>query len=343
MKNKVAEIKDVVSKDTWSVIKDNYEKGSYTTAITNLIQYINEVIQDKANLENVDNTSLIEQAFFTKPPKLAITKLQTRTEKDIQEGVGHLLKGICLAIRNPRSHKRFNDDKQTAITIILFCDYILSFVRKSQQPNLIDDWLDFVFDENFVDTEEYSKETLKLIPDKKKYDLLVSIFRERERNNSGRKLNYLVNGLLDSITQTQYQEFIDGINKELISSYNDVKLRNFFKLFPQDKWNDITTLSRLRVENIVKESIKDVQVRYEEDEWNNWFPCDFCEEELLAVYALDFIDFFSTKQDVINEINVNAKKDDTLKELYFEKYFSKYLVSSQSSNVLDISDEELPF
>ena len=338
----MAEIKDVVSKDTWEVIKDNYEKGSYTTAITNLIQYINEVIQDKANLENVDNTSLIEQAFFTKPPKLAITKLQTRTEKDIQEGIGHILKGICLAIRNPRSHKRFNDDKQTAITIILFCDYILSFVRKSQQPNLIDDWLDFVFDENFVDTEEYSKETLKIIPDKKKYDLLVSVFRERERN-SVRKLNVLVNGLLDAITQTQYQEFIDGINKELISSCNDVKLRNFFKLFPPDRWNDITILSRLRVESIVKESISDVNVGYYKDEWSNWVPCDFSEEELLAVYALDFIDFFSTKQDVINEINVNAKKDNALKELYFEKYFSKYLVSSQSSNVLDISDEDLPF
>ncbi len=338
----MAEIKDIVSKDTWSVIKDNYEKGSYTTAITNLIQYINEVIQDKANLENVDNTSLIEQAFFSKPPKLAITKLQTRTEKDIQEGVGHLLKGICLAIRNPRSHKRFNDDKQTAITIILFCDYILSFVRKSQQPNLIDDWLDFVFDENFVDTEEYSKETLKLIPDKKKYDLLVSIFRERERN-SGRKLNYLVNELLDSITQAQYQEFIDGINKELISSCNDVKLRNFFKLFPPDKWNDITTLSRLRVENIVKESMSGVEVRYYEDEWSNWVPCDFSEEELISVYALDFIDYFSTRQDVINEINSNAKKDGTLKELYFEKYFSKYLVSSSSSDVLDVSDEDLPF
>ena len=67
------------------------------------------------------------------------------------------------------------------------------------------------------------------------------------------------------------------------------------------------------------------------------------EEELLSVYALDFIEFFSTKQDVINEINVNAKKDDTLKELYFEKYFSKYLVSSQSSDGLDVSDEDLPF
>lgn len=106
---------------------------------------------------------------------------------------------------------------------------------------------------------------------------------------------------------------------------------------------DITTLSKLRVENIVKESISNVKVRYEEDEWNNWTPSDFDEEELLAVYALDFIDYFSTRQDVIDEINANAKNDDTLKELYFEKYFSKYLVSSQSSNVLDISDEELPF
>lgn len=60
----MTEIKDVISKDTWLVIKDNYERGSYTTAITNLIQYLNEVVQDKANLENVDNTSLIEQAFL---------------------------------------------------------------------------------------------------------------------------------------------------------------------------------------------------------------------------------------------------------------------------------------
>ena len=338
----MAEIKDIISKDTWLVIKDNYEKGSYTTAITNLIQYINEVIQEKANLENADNTSLIEQAFFSKPPKLAITKLQTRTEKDIQEGIGHLLKGICLAIRNPRSHKRFNDDKQTAITIVLFCDYILSFVRKSQQPNLVDDWLDFVFDQNFVDTEKYSNETLKLIPDKKKYDLLVSIFRERERN-CGRKLSYLVNGLLHSITQTQYDEFIDGINKELISSCNDIKLRNFFKLFPPEKWNDITELSKLRVENIVKESISNIKVSYDEDEWGNWVPSDFSEDELLAVYALDFIDFFSTKGDVIDEINENARKDNNLRELYFEKYFSKHLVHSRYGEVLDVSDEDLPF
>ena len=93
----------------------------------------------------------------------------------------------------------------------------------------------------------------------------------------------------------------------------------------------------------MKESISDVKVRYYEDEWNDCVPCDFSEEELIAVYALDFIDYFSTRQDVIDEINVNAKKDETLKELYFEKYFSKYLVSSQSSDGLDVSDEDLPF
>lgn len=336
----MAELKDIISKDTWAVIKDNYERGSYTTAITNLIQYINEVVQDKANLENVDNTSLIEQAFFTKPPKLAINKLQTKTEKDVQEGIGHILKGICLAIRNPRSHKRYNDDKATANTIILFCDYVLNFIRKSQQPNLVEDWLDFVFDENFVETEKYSNEVLSLIPDKKKYDLLVSIFRERNRA-SGRKLNYIVNGLINAIAPEQYSEFIEGINKELVKSKNDNELRAFFSLFPPEKWNEIIPLAKLRVENIIRESILSITINYEDDGYGNYIPCDFTNDELIAVYAFDFIEYFDTKNEILESICCRFGKDKALDSLYFKKYFSKYIPIP--TEVDDISDEELPF
>ena len=335
----MAELKDLISKDTWVVIKDNYELGSYTTAITNLIQYINEVVQDKANLENVDNTSLIEQAFFTKPPKLAINKLQTKTEKDIQEGVGHLLKGICLAIRNPRSHKRYNDDKATANTIILFCDYVLNFIRKSQQPTLVEDWLDFVFDENFVETEKYSNEVLSLIPDKKKYDLLVSIFRERNRT-SGRKLNYIVKGLINSISFEQYNEFIEGINKELIKSKNDAELRAFFSLFPPEKWHEITALSKLRVENIIKESILGITIHYENDGYGNYVSV-LTDDEMIAVYAFDFIEYFDTKDEILESIRCRYGKDNELDKLYFKKYFSKYI--SAQIEFDDIKDDELPF
>lgn len=335
----MTEIKDVISKDTWLVIKDNYERGSYTTAITNLIQYLNEVVQDKANLENVDNTSLIEQAFFTKPPKLAINNWQTKTEKDIQEGVGHLLKGICLAIRNPRSHKRYNDDKTTANTIIMFCDYILNFIRESQQPTLIEDWLDFVFDENFVETEKYSNEVLSLIPNKKKYDLLVSIFRERNRI-SGRKLNCIVKCLINSITTDQYNEFIEGINKELIKSKNDAELKAFFTLFPPEKWNEIIPLAKLRIENIIKESIININVYYENDGYGNYLP-DLSDNELIAVYAFDFIEYFDTKAEILEAITFRYGKDKDLDELYFEKYFSKYLPTAIEFE--DTKNDELPF
>lgn len=145
----ISNLKDLVSKDVWTAIEDNYEWGSYTSAITNLIQFINEIIQDKSNLENVNNTSLIEQAFsfkLGKSPKIQVNRLQTRTEKDTQEGIMYLLKGACLAIRKPRWYYRFNDNKLTADKIILFYDYVLTFVRDSEQPKLVDDWLEFIFD-----------------------------------------------------------------------------------------------------------------------------------------------------------------------------------------------------
>lgn len=40
------DIEQTVSQDIWNVVKDNYEKGSYTTAITNVLQYANEVVRE---------------------------------------------------------------------------------------------------------------------------------------------------------------------------------------------------------------------------------------------------------------------------------------------------------
>lgn len=43
-----ARIKTRISDDIWNIIQDNYEKGSYTTSITSLLQYANEVVREKA-------------------------------------------------------------------------------------------------------------------------------------------------------------------------------------------------------------------------------------------------------------------------------------------------------
>lgn len=330
------QLKDLISKDVWNVIKDNYERKSYTSSITNLIQFINELVQDKANLENVDNTSLIEQAFFGKSPCLAINKLQTRTEKDIQEGIGHLLKGACLAIRNPRSHDRYEDDKITADRIIMFYDYVLNFIRKSEQPNMVEDWLEFIFDKDFPCDEKYAKEVLKQIPKKKKYDLLINIFRHRERAGLN-KLNNIVYELISEIDYEEYKEFMSGINKDLLKSNNDDKLKIFFNLFPPSKWREIENLAKWRVENIVMTSVKNAHMEYEED--FDSFYSYVSTEAMLAAVAIDFIDFFDTKDEIVKIINnrLNEKKD--LYNEYFSKYFSKY-INVKKIEIGDISDFE---
>ncbi|MEG2537648.1 MAG: TIGR02391 family protein [Hydrogenoanaerobacterium sp.] len=343
MQNKgIDNIKGLISKDIWSVIKDNYERGSYTTAITNLVQYINETIQDKANLENADNTSLIEQAFFGKNPKLQINKLQTRSEKDIQEGVGHLFKGACLAIRNPRSHERYTDDKLTADRIILFYDYVLDFVCKSEQPKLVYDWIEFIFDKDFVSTKQYAEETLKEIPQKKRYDLLVSIFRNRE-NGIPNKLNCIVEELMNSISPDEYNEFIKGLNKELIYCNNDNKLTMFFNLFPASQWNKLEKLPKLRAENIVLKAITNATVEYEEDVFGHSYDCYISSNGMLAAQAIEHIPMFDTFDDIKRAILDNARKDKSLFDDYFMKYFSQYLDLDNIVGVSDVDPNDLPY
>lgn len=334
----------LISKDVWNVIKDNYERGSYTTAITNLIQYINETIQDKANLENADNTSLIEQAFFGKAPKLHINKLETRSEKDVQEGVGHLFKGACLAIRNPRSHERYSDDKLTADRIILFYDYVLDFIRKSEQPKLIYDWVEFIFDKDFVSTEQYAEETLKEIPQKKRYDLLVNIFRNREKGIPN-KLNYMVEKLMNSISPDEYDEFIKGLNKELIHCNNDKRLTMFFDLFPTSQWNKLEKLSKLRAENIVLKAINNAYIEYEEDSFGNYYDYHISPECMLATHAIEHIPMFDTFEDIKKAIRDNARRDKNLFDDYFMKYFCEYIecIDTDDDCLVEVEDDDLPF
>lgn len=344
------ELKALVSTDVWEAIRDNYERGSYTTAISNLIQYINEVVQEKSGLEDVDNTSLMEQAFFKKPPLLQINKGQTRTEKDIQVGVGHLLKGACLAIRNPRAHQRQNDDKDTTDRIILFYDYVLGFVRNSSQPQLIDDWLDFVFDANFTNTKRYAELLLSEIPDKKKLDLLVNIFRYREKAESN-QINYLVNGLLEQIGEADYLEFMGGLNKELLQSQPDDRLRKFFTIFPPEKWSELLPLAKLRIENIVKESIADAICTYDEVTYGYYEYSEVNDKGLASIWAVDFIDYFETKGDIVSLLNNRLGKDEDLDKYYLRGYFSKYLnkvndehKAEQCDDFAVIDDsEDLPF
>jgi len=323
-------IEKLVSKEVWTVINDNYEKSSYTTAVTNLMQYANEIIREKSGL-SLDNTKLMDAAFFGQNPKLIINKYQTQTEKDIQSGVGYLLKGLCLAVRNPRAHERYNDKRETADAIIMFIDYVLEFVRNSKFPGLVEDWLEFVFDEHFNNTEEYAEIVLQEIPEKKRYELLVNIFRLRERAKQY-LLNNLVNKLMDNIKPEELQEFLDNLNKDLLYCSDDKNLRAFLILFPPEKWSLLIPLTKLKIENMIQKSIEQAQMFSE-------YLGDFDEEPnyrvnsqgTLSTWAVNFIIHFDTKENIIAMLGKKLCNEDVNVRNYVISYYKNIIFSDEAT------------
>ncbi|MDO0826007.1 TIGR02391 family protein [Desulfosporosinus nitroreducens] len=322
------DIENIVSKDVWAVIKDNYEKGSYTIAVTNLIQYANEIVREKSGL-SLDNTKLMDAAFLGQNPKLKINKFQTETEKDIQAGVGYLLKGLCLAVRNPRAHERYNDKKETVDKIILFIDYVLEFVRNSKQPALVEDWLEFVFDENFNNTKKYAEIVLQEIPEKKRYELLVNIFRYRERAKQN-LLNNMVNELMNTIKPEELIEFLDNLNKELLYCSDNNSLRMFLSLFPPEKWECLIPLTKLKIEYMVQKSLEQGMMFCLYDDGEEQYIIN--SEGALSVWAINFMKYFDTKEKVYKILENKLSNKDVDVRNFTIKYFGEIIYDYELIN-----------
>ncbi len=314
-------ISELISDDTWNAIKDNYEKKSYTTAITNLFHYICGLIREKSNIES-DNTDLMNKAFLGKTPGLHINRLQTQTEKDTQEGIGNILKGMCLALRNPRAHERYDDSKEVADKIILFADHILDFIRDSKIPALIEDWTAFLSADEFVDSLDYAQILIEEIPTKKALDMLVLIFKNRAIFKHG-KLNNFVNLLIEKLSTEENQEFISFINQELVNSKDDMKLYMFFSLYPPNRWTELNSIVKRKVEYIVKLSLcRGCVIMFD-------YESTYCSGKLASITS-KHCKYFETKDEILNTISMKLLEKDFQERRYVYYFFRDLIVESES-------------
>ena len=99
-----------IRSDLWLAIASTYQSENYTHAILDAIHCLSDVLRNKTGLDG-DGTVLVGQALGGDAPRLRLNKLQTETERSIQRGVEQLLRGLYLAVRNPRSHEQFQDTK----------------------------------------------------------------------------------------------------------------------------------------------------------------------------------------------------------------------------------------
>jgi len=322
------EIEKLISKPVWDAIKDNYEKGSYTTAITNLLIYVQDVVREKSGLE-LDGTALMDKAFLGDKPVLQVNKLETKTEKDIQSGIGHILKGLCLAIRNPRSHERYNDDKRTANRIIYFIDYILSFFQNTRYGSLVEDWMDLLFDDEFIGDDEYLDELYNVLPKKNQLDLLINIFRQKEKVKSKNTVKF-IKRIIEGLNNNERESLYDSISKELMTYKSSDNLRPFLFVFPPELWEKIEKLPRLHIEGKIKECFKYGMFDYDYD-CGEPYPV-FNDYAKLAISALKHIKYFSEKNrnEIIEIIADNLTSDD---------YQKKNLILNYLINIFDYYED----
>jgi len=251
----------------------------------------------------------MDRAFIGDKPILQINKLETKTEKDIQSGIGYILKGLCLAIRNPRSHERYNDEKGTADRIIYFVDYILGFFQNTKYGSLVEDWMDLLFDDEFIGDDEYLDELYNVLPKKNLLDLLINIFRQKEKIKSENTVKF-IKRIIEGLNDNEQEIFFSSISRELMTYKSSDNLRPFLFIFPPELWEKIEKLPRLNIEGKIKECFNNGTVGYEYDYGESFQVVN--DYARLAISALSHIKYFSEKKrnEIIEILAYNLISDD---------------------------------
>jgi uncharacterized protein (TIGR02391 family) len=241
--------------DLWATISNSYEAGNYTHAILDATHMLSNVLRDKSGCEG-DGEALASQTLGGNQPRLKINKFQTETEQNEQKGLFHLVVGLYKNVRNPRSHEQMNDKKETADTLILFVNYLIDEVNKSQPLFELGIFLDKIFDPDFVDSKRYAELIVAEIPENKRVDTLIEIYRKK-LDGKGRNIALTVKVVLNILTEEQKNIYLKIVSDELSITSNEKVIICNLKLLPPNLWQQIDEKARLRIENKIIKSIEE--------------------------------------------------------------------------------------
>lgn len=164
------------------------------------MHHITTVLRERSGADG-DGPALVGQALGGDTPKLLINAFQSETERNIQRGIEQLLRGLYLAVRNPRSHEQMTDTQQDADAIIHFIDYILRILTSSKEAFTVESFMASISDAEFVESKRYAELLVAEVPTNRRGDALVALFRVRKTKEI-RKLRYVVSTLLGVLSET---------------------------------------------------------------------------------------------------------------------------------------------
>lgn len=277
-----------IRSNLWLAISSTYEAKNYCHAILDAMHHLSNILREKAGVDG-DGVSLVGQALGGNSPKLRVNKLQTETERNIQKGLEQILRGLYQGIRNPRSHEQYEDSQSSADAIIYFIDYLLGVLEESEEPFTIPKFLSMVFDAGFVESDRYGQLLASEVPEKKRLDALIKIYRNRKQGD-GKKLIYIVNAILQRFSQEEMTDFLSVVSEDLRTIQDIDDLIISLQIIPPHLWLQLDETARLRIENKLIMSIR-------QGKMNPKYP-DIPTRGELGTLAISFLDSFTMKSEV---------------------------------------------
>lgn len=312
-------VQSSIKKELWIAISKSYESGIYTAAILDSIRYLTDTIREKAGIDG-DGHSLIGQSLGGDNPKLRINKFQTQTEKDEQRGFAELLRGIYSAIRNPRSHEQVEDSQEHADAIIIFVNYILSVIDTSKGPFVLEDWLERVYDPDFVASSRYADILVKDVPARRRLDAMINLYRGKD-NGNGENIQLMFYSFLKAINETELTEFTRSVSSELRTERDEGVIIQAIQCLPSELWPRIEEDARIRIENKLIRSIKEGKSGYKmvRNSSGRTVP-QKVEGGVLGTWALDLVHCFTLREELSDAI-YNLLCGQEQENLYVVKHF----------------------
>lgn len=328
-------IEDKIRDDLWKSVQAHYERGDYTETVRDAIFLMSEVLREKSGIDDKDGTKLVDAALLGNNPAILVCKNETTTEKDYQQGIGFAFKGIMQSVRNRISHEKCLLTNEEAEALILYINYLLNQIDHSGGKTKIENVMELLLDEDFTDTQEYADLLMKEIPVKKRYDLLLELYKQKEELPQ-HKLKCFINTLFSTLTKASQGDFMRVVNSSMLKCKDNNELRMYFHYFMNKTYSELDRLVQLRMEDLVLKSVMRgaMENRYNPNTEETERYCNA--EGSLATWINDKMDLLSNKEFIVKAIfeKLNGNFDE---QSYAFQFFS--LVISKKAS--DFTDSEI--
>ena len=109
-----------------------FRSGHYAEAVRMAFTYLDNMVREKSGHAEKDGADLMRFVFSADRPLLKLNDLETRSDRNEQQGYMQMLAGAMIAIRNPRSHEHdLTDRPEEALEMLVMANHFIRMLNKA--------------------------------------------------------------------------------------------------------------------------------------------------------------------------------------------------------------------